>query len=245
MVFSGYRVTSNYGWRIHPISKINKFHAGIDLVKTHKAPIYAFTGGTVQYSGIGVSGSGVGGYGNVVVIKDSNGYIHVYAHLDSVNVKKGQNISKGDMIGRQGATGQVTGSHLHYEIRKPSNVSLGWTSKQETSTVDPTKYLNGADNRMLEILIIDGKRGTKTIKRWQQFLGTPVDGVISKTSQAIKKWQIFLNTYGGVNLKVDGIEDKKTIYATQKFFGTKQDGYISDVSLVIKELQKFLNNFGR
>src|SRR5699024_7771321 len=114
-----------------------------------------------QYSGIGVSGSGVGGYGNVVVIKDSNGYIHVYAHLDSVNVKKGQNISKGDMIGRQGATGQVTGSHLHYEIRKPSNVSLGWTSKQETSTVDPTKYLNGADNRMLEILIIDGKRGKK------------------------------------------------------------------------------------
>src|SRR5699024_264667 len=245
MVFSGYRVSSKYGWRIHPIHNTKKFHAGIDLVKTHKAPIYSFTGGTVQYSGIGVSGSGVGGYGNVVVIKDSNGYIHVYAHLDSVNVKKGQNISKGDMIGRQGATGQVTGSHLHYEIRKPSNVSLGWTSKQETSTVDPTKYLNGADNRMLEILIIDGKRGTKTIKRWQQFLGTPVDGKLSKPSTAIKAWQTFLNKYGGANLKVDGYEGVNTIKAGQKFFGTKQDGVISNVSLYIKELQKFLNNYGR
>ena len=108
MVFSGYRVTSNYGWRIHPIHNTKKFHAGIDLVKSHNAIIKAFMGGTVLYAGNGVSGTGVGGFGNVVVIKDKNGRAHVYAHLNSVLVKKGQSVSKGSNIGRQGAKGQVT-----------------------------------------------------------------------------------------------------------------------------------------
>src|SRR5699024_1721082 len=248
MVFSGYRVTSNYGWRIHPIHNTKKFHAGIDLVKSHNAIIKAFMGGTVLYAGYGVSGTGVGGFGNVVVIKDKNGRAHVYAHLNSVLVKKGQAVSKGSNIGRQGATGQVTGSHLHYEIRKKSSPSLGWTSNQENSTLNPTNYIknsgNGSD-RMIEKLSVDGRRGVKTIKRFQQFLGTTVDGKLSKPSQAIKKWQTFLNKYGGAKLKVDGYEGTKTIKAGQKFFGTKQDGVISNVSNYVKELQKFLNNYGR
>src|SRR5699024_5623101 len=177
MVFSGYRVSSNYGWRIHPIQNTRKFHAGIDLVKEHKSLIKAFIGGTVLYDGNGVSGSGVGGYGNVVVIKASDGTAHVYAHLNSVSVKKGQTVSRGTNIGRQGATGQVTGSHLHYEIRKKSSPSLGWTSKQENSTLDPTEYVKNynskRNDRMVVTLKVDGKRGQATIKRWQQFLGTP------------------------------------------------------------------------
>jgi|SRR5690625_2736728 len=249
MVFSGYRVTSNYGWRIHPIHNTKKFHAGIDLVKSHNAIIKAFMGGTVLYAGNGVSGTGVGGFGNVVVIKDKNGRAHVYAHLNSVLVKKGQSVSKGSNIGRQGATGQVTGSHLHYEIRKKSSPSLGWTSKQENSTLNPTNYLKNYNNkgsgRMLIKLKVDGSRGKETIKRWQQFLGTTVDGKLSRPSQAIKKWQQFLNKYGNAKLKVDGYEGTKTIKAGQKFFSTKQDGVISNVSLFVKELQKFLNNYGR
>lgn len=248
LVFNGYRVTSNYGWRIHPISKIKKFHAGIDLVKGHKSLIQAFIGGTVLYAGNGVSGTGVGGFGNVVVIKDKNNRAHVYAHLDSVLVKKGQSISKGVNIGRQGATGQVTGSHLHYEIRKKSSPSLGWTSAQENSTLDPTNYIKNYGNgseRMVVKLKVDGKRGQATIKRWQQFLGTKQDGILSKPSQAIKAWQTFLNKYGGAKLKVDGYEGVLTIKAGQKFFGTKQDGKISSTSLFIKELQKFLNSYGR
>lgn len=248
MVFKDYRVSSNYGWRIHPIHKTRKFHAGIDLVKTHNSLIKAFTSGTVLYAGNGVSGSGVGGYGNVVAIKDNNGRINIYAHLNSVLVKKGQSVSKGSNIGRQGATGQVTGSHLHYEVRKKDNGSLGWTSTPENSTLDPTKYIknNGkGSDRMLDKLNVDGKRGQATIRRWQQFLGTTVDGKISKPSQAIKKWQQFLNKYGGAKLKVDGYEGTKTIKAGQKFFGTTKDGVISNVSLFVKELQKFLNNYGR
>lgn len=87
MPFSDWTITSNYGWRIHPIDRVRKFHAGVDLVKYHQAPVPAFVGGKVLYAGEGVSGTGVGGFGNVVVIDDGMGAYHVYAHLDSVAVK--------------------------------------------------------------------------------------------------------------------------------------------------------------
>lgn len=143
MPFTGFRITSPYGYRTHPVTgEKNSFHAGIDLVKSHKAPLEAFVGGEVLYAGNGISGTGVGGYGNVVVIKDSKGCAHVYAHLDSVSVSKGQTVIKGTVIGCQGATGKyVTGSHLHYEIRKKSSPSLGWTADQTTTTYEPTQYL--------------------------------------------------------------------------------------------------------
>lgn len=249
MVFSEYRVSSNYGWRIHPINKKRKFHAGIDLVKEHNSIISSFTNGIVLFAGLGVSGSGIGGYGNTVIIKDDIGNLNLYAHLNSVLVKKGQQVKVGSKIGRQGSTGQSTGSHLHYEVRLNESPSFGWTSQPELTTLDPKKYAsqyNGkGDGRMLEILNVDGKRGIKTIKRWQQFLGTPVDGVLSKPSTVIKAWQTFLNKYGKANLKVDGLEGVQTIKEGQKFFGTVQDGKISNVSLYVKELQKFLNEYGR
>lgn len=143
MPFTGYRITSQYGLRTDPITKqANVFHDGIDLVKAHNAPIKAFTEGKVLYAGNGVSGTGVGGYGNVVVIQDKNNCAQVYAHLNSVAVKKGQPIKKGDVIGRQGETGKrVTGSHLHYEVRRKSSPSLGWVTDPKARTYDPTLYL--------------------------------------------------------------------------------------------------------
>lgn len=142
MPFKGYRITSNYGYRQNPFNRSKKeFHAGIDLVKSHRAPIEAFTDGEVVYSGMGRTGTGLGGYGNVAFIKDKNGYGHLYAHLDSVNVKKGQHVKKGQVIGTQGSTGKVTGSHLHYEIRKKTSPFYGWTADKSKSTVNPTTYL--------------------------------------------------------------------------------------------------------
>lgn len=143
MPFEGYRVTSPYAFRTDPITREkNTFHDGIDLVKSHKAPIGAFVSGVVLYAGNGVSGTGVGGYGNVVVIQDKNNRAHVYAHLDSVAVKRGQAVGQGDIIGNQGATGiRVTGSHLHYEVRKKSSPLLGWIDDPQARTLDPTKYL--------------------------------------------------------------------------------------------------------
>ena len=122
------------------MDRVQKFHPGIDLVKPLKSPIPAFTSGTVTWAKWGNTGTGYGGYGNVVAIRDSNGYTHVYAHLDSIAVKERQLIKRGEIVGTQGATGRTTGPHLHYEIR-----SEGWGSH-----VDPgqylTKYFRGLRN---------------------------------------------------------------------------------------------------
>lgn len=183
MVFTGYRVTSNFGYRNHPIDKVRKLHKGIDLVKYHKAPINAFVGGTVHFSGWNSQG-----FGNLVIIIESNGFKHYYAHLNSVNVKKGQKVSKGQVIGYQGTTGNSTGSHLHYEVRNKSNVSI-----------NPRTYLENKKGvkRMVKKIKEDGIAGKETWSRLQQFLGTPVDGILSKPkSTMILALQKFLNSYG-------------------------------------------------
>lgn len=137
--FDGYQITSPYGWR--RLGSTSAFHPGIDLVKAHQAPIYAFTGGTILYAGLGKAGTGLNNYGNVVVVKDRNGRAQLYAHLDRVAVKAGAAIGKGQLIGYQGNTGDATGSHLHYEIRKKTAPLFGWESNQVLSTVEPTAYL--------------------------------------------------------------------------------------------------------
>lgn len=231
MSFKGFKITSNFGYRIHPISKVRKLHAGVDLIKKHNDPIYPFTNGTVSFAGWNSQG-----FGNLVIVNEPNGYRHFYAHLNSVHVRSGQKVTTNTMIGRQGTTGNSTGSHLHYEVRNKNNVAI-----------DPIKYHNskGGKKRVVNKLTVDGLRGSATITRWQQFLGTPQDGKISRVSTAIKKWQEFLNKYGKANLKVDGIEGKATIKATQKFLGTYQDGVISRPSNMVKALQIFLNNYGQ
>lgn len=139
--FAGYRLTSPFGYRIHPVYKTKKFHKGVDLVTTpSNGSIYAFTSGEVLHSKEGVKGSGFGGYGIVVAIKDDKGFLHVYAHLSSAAVKVGQHVERGQMIGRQGSTGVSTGPHLHYEIRKKPSPSYGFTS-DESGVVEPTQYL--------------------------------------------------------------------------------------------------------
>ncbi|GIN20903.1 MAG TPA: M23 family peptidase [Bacillus bacterium] len=144
-VFDGYRTSSPYGWRVDPVRGGKEFHAGVDMVKADKAPIHAFTEGTVLFSGMGQSGTGLGGYGNVVVIKDKNGCAQLYAHLSKTAVSKGMFIKKDQIIGYQGSTGMATGSHLHYEIRKKSSPNYGWTVNKEESTLAPTSYLQSYD----------------------------------------------------------------------------------------------------
>src|SRR5690625_3609174 len=89
-----------------------------------------------------LAGSGFGGDGIVVAIKDKSDCLHVYAHLDSVAVKVGQKVSKGQIVGRQGNTGQSTGSHLHYEIRKTSSPQYGWIADRANNCFEPSEYLD-------------------------------------------------------------------------------------------------------
>ncbi|MBO9596710.1 MAG: M23 family metallopeptidase [Cohnella sp.] len=141
-LFEGYRITSPFGPRIHPVTHNPHFHTGIDLVKSHKAPIGAFVAGKVVHAGEGKLGTGFGNMGNVVAVKDDRGCLHCYVHLDSVSVKVGQAIERGQEIGKQGSTGKYsTGSHLHYEIRKKSEPSFGWIESEPDRCYEPTQYL--------------------------------------------------------------------------------------------------------
>lgn len=113
---NGYEyMTSPYGNRTYTIKgqKISDFHLGIDLISAKYGTDYivAFESGKVTYAGYN------GGYGNVVYIDHGNGYQTRYAHQKYLNVKAGDNVQKGDILGYMGATGNVTGPHVHFEVR--------------------------------------------------------------------------------------------------------------------------------
>lgn len=125
-------ITSNYGMRFHPIDKKNKMHEGVDIKGKTGDPLDSNVSGKVVYAGEGKKGSGYGGYGNVVAVQDSNGLVHMFAHLSKVLVKVGDQIAVGKQVGAIGATGKATGPHLHYEVRKNGK------------SIDPTSYANSA-----------------------------------------------------------------------------------------------------
>jgi len=104
-------ITSEFGWRLHPIYNKNMFHSGIDIGVPLSTPVFAARGGTVKYAGW------QSGYGNVIII-DHGGYQTYYAHLSKINVYIGLRVEKGDFIARSGNTGTSTGPHLHFEVRK-------------------------------------------------------------------------------------------------------------------------------
>lgn len=140
---SGFKVTSIFGPRVQPLTGGQEFHKGIDLVTADKAPLPSFTDGKVIHAGFGEKGTGLGDMGNVVaIVETGTDHCHVYAHLDSVAVKTGSQVKVGDHIGNQGNTGASAGSHLHYEIRKKSTPSFGWTPS-ENDRINPEVYWAG------------------------------------------------------------------------------------------------------
>lgn len=105
--------TSSFGYRIDPIYKTIKFHAGMDFVSDVGSPVYATGDGVVEFAGIDNSG-----YGIHVIINHGFGYKTLYAHLSQLKCKHGQRVKRGELIGLVGNTGKSVGPHLHYEVRK-------------------------------------------------------------------------------------------------------------------------------
>ncbi len=107
------RMASGFGMRLHPIHKIQKFHEGMDFTAPTGTEIYATGNGTITFADYKSNGFGIH-----VVIDHGYGYETVYAHMSQVKVRKGQKISRGDVIGLVGNTGLSAGPHLHYEVHK-------------------------------------------------------------------------------------------------------------------------------
>lgn len=119
------RISSQYGYRIHPIFQTRKLHTGIDIPAPTGTPVTAAADGTVVYS------DWLGGYGMVVMIDHGGGIVTLYAHNSSLVGKNGQSVKRGDTVARIGSTGFSTGPHLHFEVRENGQY------------VDPITWLRG------------------------------------------------------------------------------------------------------
>lgn len=122
----GTYITSPYGNRLHPIQGVYKYHEGIDIGNAgYGAPVVAAADGIVIYAGV------MGGYGNCVMIYHGDGLITLYGHGQEIKTSLGTPVKQGDVIMLVGSTGNSTGPHLHFEVRKDGEI------------VDPIPYLNG------------------------------------------------------------------------------------------------------
>jgi murein DD-endopeptidase MepM/ murein hydrolase activator NlpD len=104
------KMASGYGWRIDPVYRTRRFHAGMDFAAATGTDIFATGKGTVVATGWQQ------GYGNCVQINHGFGYLTLYGHMSKINVRNGQKVKRGEVIGEVGNTGKSTGPHLHYEV---------------------------------------------------------------------------------------------------------------------------------
>ena len=116
------KMTSGYGYRYDPFTNKKKLHEGDDFSAKRGTEIIATADGIVKTSRY------YGSFGNYIEIDHGNGYITCYGHLHKRNVKKGQKVERGQLIGQVGNTGRSTASHLHYEI------------KYKNKTLDPSEF---------------------------------------------------------------------------------------------------------
>ncbi len=105
------RISSKYGFRVHPIRGFSAKHQGVDLAAPENSPVRAITSGRVVFAG------NYAGYGKLVTIEHKNGKASLYAHLSKISIKIGENVDAGKIIGEVGSTGISTGPHLHFEWR--------------------------------------------------------------------------------------------------------------------------------
>ena len=121
---SGYRtVSSRFGYRNHPVTGRYKLHTGVDISAPNGTPIYAAQSGAVIIAGYSSA------WGNYVVINHGNGITTLYAHMSKILTTKGATVSAGQQIGKVGSTGQSTGPHLHFQMKKNGKI------------VDPNDYV--------------------------------------------------------------------------------------------------------
>jgi murein DD-endopeptidase MepM/ murein hydrolase activator NlpD len=99
--------------RLHPVLHVYRMHQGLDIINDVGTPVYAAADGQVR-----VAGRTQGGLGVLVEITHGNGYASLYAHLSQVHVTPGQMVKRGELIGKCGRSGLVSGPHLHYEVRR-------------------------------------------------------------------------------------------------------------------------------
>lgn len=150
-----YRISSYFGYRIHPITGANAMHNGVDIGAAEGTSVAAGLTGRVTTSTYNDS------YGNYVVIEDENGYEIRYAHLSSRSVNAGQTIEKGTEIGKVGSTGNSTGPHLHLELL------------HNGERLNPLFYFETGDTMLGGDVEYSSEAARRLVEFSLQFQGTP------------------------------------------------------------------------
>lgn len=138
------RMASGFGWRTDPFTKARKRHFGMDFSAPRGTPIYATGDGLVTRAD-----QSAAGYGNHIEIEHGFGYETLYAHLSKYNIRKGQHVKRGDLIGFVGSTGRSEAPHLHYEVIKngekinPINFYYGNLSPEEFAAMQKAAQIEG------------------------------------------------------------------------------------------------------
>ena len=114
------RISSDYGWRMHPTLGVEKFHNGVDMAAPGGSPILAAYGGEV------IAASYNSSMGNYIMINHGGGLITIYMHASALYVSKGAMVARGDKIAAVGTTGRSTGNHLHFGVRLNGEYVSPW-----------------------------------------------------------------------------------------------------------------------
>lgn len=199
---SNFVMTSGFGQRWGTL------HKGLDFGASAGTPIPSQSGGKVRYAGFGKRGSGYGGYGNVVHIDSGGGISYLYGHNSKNLVKTGQSVSKGDIIGLVGNTGDSQGNHLHFEIRQ-NNVPVNpmdfigglgmatggkgvqqWSSLATKALTMEGQYSKANLQRMLMQMNSESSGNPKAINLWDSNAkrGTPSKGLMQVIDPTFKQW---------------------------------------------------------
>ena len=222
---SNRRITSPFGYRIHPKTKKRTLHRGVDVAG--RFPVTAAEEGIVVHIGWNPTGGG-----HVVILKHGAKLYSVYYHgRTRTPLQLNQRVQPGDFIYESGNTGSSTGDHLHFEVR---------TSRLWGTQVDPEPFLHGGVENAINTqqpVGINGRLDKKTRMRWQEVLKQQghaiglIDGIIGpRTTRAIQ-------TVVGVT--VTGSMNPETRRGVQRHLGVRQDGIWGPIT--ISALQRRLN----
>ena len=138
----GGRINSPFGPRVAPKPGASTFHKGTDIKAPEGTPVYAAASGIVEFAGV------KSGYGNYIKIRHDNKTETAYAHLSIIYVRANQRVTQGEIIGKVGHTGNVTGNHLHYEvIENGTQINPNGTGSVAINANDRSAAEKGAKDR--------------------------------------------------------------------------------------------------
>lgn len=152
------RISSNFSMRLHPIQKTWRAHLGTDFAAPTGTKVRTVGDGTVSFAGV------QNGYGNVIFVEHANQHTTVYAHLSRIDVRQGQHVDQGDIIGAVGSTGWATGPHLHFEFREKGEQRDPLTIAQITDAAKPiSKSARAAFDKQAAQMRIELNAGTQAV----------------------------------------------------------------------------------